>query len=124
MGDSYVASRVFLRWSAFAHLCPTWQGLPVAIVAVAWMAFSVVILAFPTAPGPTADGMNYMIVVFGGWIALCLVYYHLPVYGGACWFNGPQITLEDAAGAGVVIRSEEEVEKVGQFMGSDEKMKA
>lgn len=88
------------------------------------MAFSVVILAFPTAPGPTADGMNYMIVVFGGWIALCLVYYHLPVYGGACWFNGPQVTLEDAAGIGMVIGSEGEVGRASRSTGSDEKLKA
>ena len=58
------------------------------------MAFSVVILAFPTAPAPNAQGMNYMVVVIGGWIILCLVYYHIPVYGGACWFNGPQVTIE------------------------------
>ena len=71
-----------------------------AIVAVAWMAFSVVILAFPTAPAPDAQGMNYMIVVIGGWIVLCLVYYHVPVYGGACWFDGPQVTVEHAAWRG------------------------
>ncbi|OJT12376.1 hypothetical protein TRAPUB_11078 [Trametes pubescens] len=68
-------------------------SLPVAIVVVCWMVFSVVMLAFPTAPGPTADKMNYMIVVFGGWIALCLVYYYFPVYGGVHWFNGPQTTV-------------------------------
>ncbi|EIW55875.1 APC amino acid permease [Trametes versicolor FP-101664 SS1] len=71
-------------------------GLPVAVVAVCWMIFSVVMLAFPTAPGPTANEMNYMIVVFGGWIALCLVYYYFPVYRGAQWFNGPQTTLGHA----------------------------
>lgn len=64
-----------------------------AIVAVCWMVFSIVMLAFPTAPGPTADEMNYMIVVFGGWITLCLVYYYSPVYGGVHWFRGPQTTL-------------------------------
>ncbi|KAI0646185.1 APC amino acid permease [Trametes meyenii] len=73
-------------------------SLPVALVAVCWMVFSIIILAFPTAPGPTAGGMNYMIVVFVGWITLCLVYYYLPVYGGACWFNGPQNTLGKAPG--------------------------
>lgn len=64
-----------------------------AIVAVCWMVFSAVMLAFPTAPGPTAEEMNYMIVVFGGWIVLCLVYYYFPVYGGVHWFRGPQTTL-------------------------------
>ncbi|KAI0746628.1 APC amino acid permease [Daedaleopsis nitida] len=74
-------------------------GLPVAVVAVSWMVFSVVILAFPTAPAPDAQGMNYMIVVIGGWIILCLVYYHIPVYGGACWYHGPQVTVESDARA-------------------------
>ena len=72
------------------------QGAPVAAVAVSWMVFSVTILAFPAAPGPDAQGMNYMIVVWGGWLALCLAYYALPRYGGACWFNGPQVTIEEA----------------------------
>ena len=72
-----------------------------AVVAVAWMAFSVIIVAFPTAPAPDAQGMNYMVVVIGGWLILCLVYYHIPVYGGACWFNGPQATIEDANRTGL-----------------------
>ncbi|KAL7284284.1 hypothetical protein ACG7TL_001567 [Trametes sanguinea] len=81
-------------------------GLPVAVVAVAWMVFSVVILAFPTSPGPTADGMNYMVVVYAGWIILCLIYYYFPVYGGACWFKGPRVTLEMAGGAGLALEDD------------------
>lgn len=81
------------RIEVWAHLWVWMQSLPVAIVAVCWMVFSVVMLAFPTAPGPTANEMNYMIVVFGGWIVLCLVYYYFPVYGGVHWFRGPQMTL-------------------------------
>ncbi|KAI8986825.1 APC amino acid permease [Trametes punicea] len=81
-------------------------GLPVAVVAVTWMIFSIVILAFPASPGATAGGMNYMIVVYGGWIALCLIYYYFPAYGGAHWFNGPQTTLEGPAGRiGVTVDS-------------------
>ncbi|KAH9946459.1 amino acid permease-domain-containing protein [Amylocystis lapponica] len=38
---------------------------------------------------PTGADMNYTIVVLGVWIALCLVYYYLPVYGGVYWFRGP-----------------------------------
>lgn len=63
------------------------------------MAFAVTILAFPAAPGPNAQGMNYMIVVWGGWLALCLAYYALPRYGGACWFEGPRVTLEETSAA-------------------------
>ena len=64
-----------------------------AAVAVAWMVFSVVILAFPAAPRPDAQEMNYMVVVWGGWLALCLAYYAFPRVGGACWFEGPRVTL-------------------------------
>ncbi|KAI0777533.1 APC amino acid permease [Trametes elegans] len=95
-------------------------GLPVAVVAVAWMVFSVIILAFPTSPGPTADGMNYMVVVYGGWIILCLIYYHIPVYGGACWFNGPQMTL-DGDGVSATYPGGPSVDEGSRFSGSDEK---
>ncbi|KAI0701617.1 APC amino acid permease [Earliella scabrosa] len=95
-------------------------GLPVAIVAVAWMAFSVVILAFPMAPAPDAQGMNYMIVVIGGWIVLCLVYYHVPVYGGACWFDGPQVTVEHAAWRGGDERDSDVSARKGEKTGGEE----
>ena len=81
-----------MAWRAFAHKT---QGLPVTIVTLMWMAFAMVILAFPARPGPTAESMNYMVVVYLGWLTLCLVYYYFPVYGGARWFHGPQRTLED-----------------------------
>ncbi|EMD30994.1 hypothetical protein CERSUDRAFT_127671 [Gelatoporia subvermispora B] len=71
-------------------------GLPVAIIAVCWMAFSAVTLAFPTTPAPTGPTMNYMIVVMGGWIALCLVYFYFPKYGGVHWFDGPRANLGNA----------------------------
>ena len=79
-----------------ADTCDPYQGLPVGVVAVGWMIFSTVIIAFPGAPAPDAQGMNYMSIVFGGWILLCLAYFYLPVYGGKYWFNGPQRTLEEA----------------------------
>ena len=93
------------------------QGAPVAAIAVAWMLFSITILAFPALPRPDANGMNYMIVVWGGWLALCLVYYAVPRVGGACWFEGPRITLTHPdpgdAGQGVAReKGEEEVEGV------------
>ncbi|GBE87720.1 APC amino acid permease [Sparassis latifolia] len=64
-------------------------GYPVGMVAVAWMVFSLVILVFPSSPGPNATDMNYTIAVLGGWFALCLGYYFLPKYGGMYWFQGP-----------------------------------
>lgn len=53
------------------------------------MIFSIVILCFPGNPGPIAPDMNYTVLVIGGWIFLCLVYYIFPVYGGIHWFKGP-----------------------------------
>ncbi|KAI0324642.1 APC amino acid permease [Cubamyces sp. BRFM 1775] len=76
-------------------------GLPVTVIAVTWMTFSLVILAFPARPAPTAESMNYMVVVYCGWLTLCLVYYYFPVYGGARWFNGPQKTLEEVDAVGI-----------------------
>ncbi|PCH37296.1 hypothetical protein WOLCODRAFT_92321 [Wolfiporia cocos MD-104 SS10] len=66
----------------------TFTGLPIAMIAVAWMAFSIITLVFPTSPRPTPADMNYTMVVLCGWIVLCLIYYYLPVYGGVHWFCG------------------------------------
>ncbi|KAI0075968.1 APC amino acid permease [Panus rudis PR-1116 ss-1] len=91
-----------------------WLGKPVAFIALAWMLFSVVVLSFPTTPTPTAQDMNYTVVVYGGWIVLCLIYYYLPVYGGKHWFTGPRANIEkqpvedDESSAG----GEEKAEKV------------
>ncbi|KAF8999307.1 amino acid/polyamine transporter I [Cyathus striatus] len=62
---------------------------PVAYVALLFMAFTVLVLLFPTNPGPTSADMNYTVVVVGGIISLCLTYYFFPVYGGRHWFTGP-----------------------------------
>ena len=60
------------------------------------MVFSTTITAFPSAPGPDASSMNYEVVVFGAWLALCLGYFYVPVYGGVHWFNGPVRTIDGA----------------------------
>ncbi|TFK55154.1 amino acid transporter [Heliocybe sulcata] len=64
-------------------------GRPVATIAVSWMAFCFVIFMFPTDPNPPFQDMNYGIVVLGGTLFLCLVYYYFPRYGGVHWFQGP-----------------------------------
>lgn len=64
------------------------------MIAVAWMIFSIIILVFPSSPDPTAPDMNYTVVVLGGWILLCLVYYYFPVYGGIHWFRGPVANID------------------------------
>lgn len=70
-------------------------GLPVAIIALLWMAFSIVILMFPTTPTVDSQDMNYTALVLGGWLLLCVAYYYFPVYGGVHWFRGPVRTVDD-----------------------------
>jgi hypothetical protein len=41
------------------------QSLPVAVTAIMWMAFIIVVFLFPATPHPTAADMNYTVVVFG-----------------------------------------------------------
>ncbi|EPS95697.1 hypothetical protein FOMPIDRAFT_1053952 [Fomitopsis schrenkii] len=78
------------------------MGFPVAVVSVLWMVFSIAILIFPASPAPGAPDMNYTVVVIGAWLALCLIYYYLPVYGGVHWFKGPiaNINMDDPDGSG------------------------
>lgn len=53
------------------------------------MIFMMVVLCFPAMPNPQVLDMNYTSVVLGGVMALALLYYYFPVYGGKHWFQGP-----------------------------------
>ena len=65
-----------------------------SLIAVLFMMFTICIVMFPTAPGPTAGDMNYTVAVSGGWILLCLIYYYFPKYGGMYWFKGPIASVD------------------------------
>ncbi|KAJ7618134.1 amino acid/polyamine transporter I [Mycena polygramma] len=69
-------------------------SLPIAVIAVLWMAFMTVVLMFPTAPDPSAQTMNYTAVVLGGVLLLALCYYYFPRYGGVYWFRGPVANVD------------------------------
>ncbi|KAF7974533.1 hypothetical protein HWV62_12002 [Athelia sp. TMB] len=76
-------------------------SLPVAIIAVTWMAFMSVIFVFPASPAPDAAAMNYAVVVLGGVLVLSVVYFYFPKYGGVHWFEGPRANIyvgDDDAG--------------------------
>ncbi|RDB16736.1 putative amino-acid permease PB24D3.02c [Hypsizygus marmoreus] len=68
-------------------------SLPVAVIAVIWMAFIIVVFLFPAAPHPDSSNMNYTVVVLGGTLVLAVAYFYLPVYGGVHWFKGPVQTI-------------------------------
>ncbi|KAJ7659582.1 APC amino acid permease [Mycena polygramma] len=69
-------------------------SLPVAVIAVLWMAFMTVVLMFPTGRDPSAQTMNYTAVVLGGVLLLALCYYYFPIYGGVYWFRGPVANVD------------------------------
>ena len=48
-----------------------------------------IVFLFPTAPAPVAFSMNYTVVVLGGVLALSVIYFYFPKYGGVYWFKGP-----------------------------------
>ena len=43
------------------------QSRPVALTAVLWMSFIIIVFLFPLTPQPTSGDMNYTIVVFGNY---------------------------------------------------------
>ncbi|KAF8892309.1 APC amino acid permease [Gymnopilus junonius] len=69
-------------------------SLPIAIIAVLFMTFFIIVFLFPASPNPGAGDMNYTVVVLGGALLLSIVYYFFPKYGGRYWFTGPVRTLE------------------------------
>jgi amino acid transporter len=82
---------------------------PVAYIALSFMAFMVLVLLFPTNPGPTSAEMNYSVAVVGGIVSLCLTYYFFPIYGGRHWFTGPvNTTLSVDSGSKPDLVSEKE----------------
>ncbi|KAI1780870.1 amino acid transporter [Hypoxylon cercidicola] len=58
------------RWTMGGHL-----GLVVNLLALAWIAFEVVLFSMPTALPVTEVSMNYAIVVFAGFMALSAIWY-------------------------------------------------
>jgi hypothetical protein len=62
------------------------------------MAFMGVVFLFPATPEVEVGDMNYTVVVLGGALALSLVYYYFPKYGGKNWFTGPVTTIDVQGG--------------------------
>ncbi|OOF91389.1 hypothetical protein ASPCADRAFT_57671 [Aspergillus carbonarius ITEM 5010] len=73
-----------------------WLSRPIAIVAVVWLVFGLVLSMFPsTGPSPSASEMNYTIVINGFvWIA-CMTYYFL---FARKWYTGPKMTVDGVEG--------------------------
>ncbi|TFK47661.1 amino acid transporter [Heliocybe sulcata] len=85
-------------------------GFPVAVTAVAWMVFSIVVFMFPGNRGPEPDAMNYTCVVLGALLLGSVGYYYFPRYGGVYWFKGPVANVGGREEAG---EGKEEVGKIG-----------
>ena len=62
------------------------------------MVFNTTIFMFPTSPGPTKGTMNYSVVVLGGTLLLCGIYFYFPRYGGMHWFDGPVRNVSESNG--------------------------
>ena len=87
------------------------QSLPVAIIAVSFMAFMDVVFFFPTTPQANTPNMNYTVVVLGGVLLFSLVWYYFPVYGGVHWFTGPVPNVDNDDMEDRASRNSSEVDK-------------
>ncbi|KAL2215179.1 putative GABA permease [Thermoascus aurantiacus ATCC 26904] len=85
-----------------------WLSKPIAVTAVVYMVFVITLCMFPTqGPNPSAEDMNYTIVINGAvWLA-ALTYYAL---FARKWFTGPKMTI-DADNATPHSGSETQLEK-------------
>ncbi|RPD67510.1 amino acid transporter [Lentinus tigrinus ALCF2SS1-7] len=69
--------------------------LPTGIIAVAWVSFITVLLLFPPEEHPTAETMNYAVVI----IAAVFLFAALTwVFSARKWFKGPVRTVEEQDG--------------------------
>ncbi|PPQ75687.1 hypothetical protein CVT26_001521, partial [Gymnopilus dilepis] len=94
-------------------------SLPIAIIAVTFMTFFIVVFLFPADPNPGAGNMNYTVVVLGGALVLSIIYYFFPKYGGRHWFTGPVRTLEAEEAASSRRTSGDTGEKEPRAMASN-----
>lgn len=101
------------------------ESIPIAVTAVTFMTFIIIVFMFPSSPDPTSATMNYTVVVLGklkwfsvilykflymitgGTLTLAILYFYFPKYGGAVWFKGPvttvdleEITIQDTSYSG------------------------
>ncbi|KAG6872162.1 hypothetical protein C0992_009830, partial [Termitomyces sp. T32_za158] len=86
------------------------QSLPNTTAAIIFMTFMSVVFLFPMAPKINAQGMNYVVVVFGGTMLLSIMWYYFPKYGGVNWFTGPVPNVRPVSEHDST-RSSEEVKK-------------
>ncbi|KZT30122.1 amino acid transporter [Neolentinus lepideus HHB14362 ss-1] len=61
-------------------------AVPVGAIAVAWVAFVTVVLMFPSSSVPSAENMNYAVVIIVGILGLAGVWW---VLSARKWFKGP-----------------------------------
>ncbi|KAH8092526.1 amino acid transporter [Cristinia sonorae] len=65
--------------------------LPIGTIAVSWVSFIVVLLVFPSSSAPTADSMNYAVVIVLSVFIFASAYWAL---SARKWFHGPVRTVE------------------------------
>jgi len=53
------------------------------------MTLAIAITLFPTTPSTSAADMNYTVAIVSGVLALSVVWFYFPKYGGVHWFQGP-----------------------------------
>ncbi|KAH9833890.1 amino acid transporter [Rhodofomes roseus] len=67
--------------------------LPVGTIACAWVAFIIVLLLFPPESNPTADTMNYAVIIIMAVFIFASVSW---IVSARKWFTGPVSTVESA----------------------------
>ncbi|KAI0832902.1 amino acid transporter [Trametes gibbosa] len=66
--------------------------VPIGVVAVCWVTFIIVLLVFPPEVNPTADTMNYTVVIIMGVFVFASVSWAV---SARKWFKGPVKTVEE-----------------------------
>ncbi|RPD67500.1 amino acid transporter [Lentinus tigrinus ALCF2SS1-7] len=121
---SYITP-IFLRLTSGRHTFEPgpfslgWWYMPIGSTAVAWTAFVIVLFLFPSGVNPTADTMNYTVVVIMGVFMFASLSW---IFSARKWFKGPVRTIGTSTSDDSIAHDGEELEEKNEMRIEEREM--
>lgn len=100
---------LYRRWSGVALPAARWRypraiGYLVNVLALCFISIAFIFAYFPTAPNPSAESMNWSVVVTLAVVIVATVYY---IIRGSSTFGGPAVRMKKAEDDGSMVAMED-----------------